>query len=76
MANPYRQFLDLIPGDVRMVGEVMSHNGDGTSSIELPEGDVIRARGTDVPVGQKAFVLNGKVDGPAPDYSSLISFEI
>jgi hypothetical protein len=76
MANPYKQFLDLIPGPVRLVGEVLGHNADGTSSIALPEGDVIRARGIDVAAGRKAFVLNGKVDGPAPDYSGLVGFEI
>jgi len=48
------------------VGEVLSHNSDGTSSVELPSGDVLRPRGQAVAVGLQAFVRNGEVTGQAP----------
>ena len=67
MANLYTQFLKLIPREVQTVGEVTRHNADGTSDLQLPSGETIRARGQTVAVGQKAFAQGGKVTGQAPD---------
>ncbi|MEQ6916562.1 hypothetical protein [Halomonas aquatica] len=43
--NLYRQFLELIPHDPLLVGEVTSHNSDGTSTLQLSGGGTLRARG-------------------------------
>lgn len=64
--NIWRRFRDLIPSDPLQMGEVLSHNADGTSSIELPGGAVVRARGQGVPIGTNAFVRGGVVEGEAP----------
>jgi hypothetical protein len=64
--NLYRQFLDLIPRDPMFVGEVIEHHSDGTSTLQLPGGGMIRARGQEVAVGERAFVQGGAVLGEAP----------
>ncbi len=71
MRNLYRQFLELIPHDPLQVGEVTSHNSDGTSTLQLPGGGLLRARGQGVAVGLKAFVRAGEVKGEAPDLQDV-----
>lgn len=71
MANPYSMFKSLIPNAPLLVGEVIS--SDGTShTIRLPDNGVIVARGS-ASVGDKVFVRDGVVEGPAPtlDYYSI-----
>jgi hypothetical protein len=64
--NLYRQFLQLIPRDPLLVGQVTSHHSDGTSTLALPGGGTLRVRGQGVAVGLKAFVQAGEVKGEAP----------
>lgn len=64
--NLWRKFKELLPSDPLLAGAVASHNADGTSSITLPDGSLIRARGQGVAVGLMAFVRAGLVEGPAP----------
>ncbi|WP_019024047.1 MULTISPECIES: hypothetical protein [unclassified Thioalkalivibrio] len=65
--NLYRQFQRMIPRDPLLVAEVVSHNADGSSTLETPAGGIIRARGTDVAVGSNAYVQGGRVIEEAPD---------
>jgi hypothetical protein len=67
MANLAKLLEAVIPKSPRYVGTVTTHNGDGTSNVELPAGGVLRVRGQAVAVGEKAFVQDGKIDGAAPD---------
>jgi len=65
--NPWKRFIGLLPGGTRTVGTVASINTHaGTSTITLRNGSQMTARGTGVPVGQKAFVVDGQVMGQAP----------
>lgn len=64
--NVYKAFLDLIPADPQLVGKVLSHNADGTSTIQFPDGRTLRVQGQDVAVMSNAFVRGGRVQGPAP----------
>lgn len=65
--NPWKRFIGLLPGGSRTVGEVLSiSTATGTSIIELRNGVQIAARGVDVAVGLKAFVVDGVITGPAP----------
>jgi hypothetical protein len=66
MANVWTQFKKLLPSDAILAGQVTAHNTDGTSTITLPDGSQIKALGTSVTVGQRAFVRAGEVLGPAP----------
>ncbi|CAM3306474.1 hypothetical protein [Halomonas lysinitropha] len=70
--NLYRQFLDLIPRDPMFVGEVIQHHPDGTSTLQLPGGGNLRARGQGVAVGLKAFVQAGEVKGEAPALTDVV----
>lgn len=65
--NLWRQFEGLLPSRTKLIGTVSAHNGDGTSTIDLPEGGSLRAIGIDVPIGDKAYVQEGRVIGPAPN---------
>ena len=46
------------------VGHVVAASG-GLTTVMLPGGGVIQARGV-ATVGQRVFVLDGAIDGPAP----------
>lgn len=63
--NVYRQFLDLMPQRPLQVGTVTATDGD-TSTIELPGGGVLQARGSE-PLGTRVFVRDGVIESTAPD---------
>lgn len=67
MRNIYREFLDLIPGGVLDVGDVVAV-GTGVATVLLPGGGILQARGQ-ATVGQRVFVMDGVVQGPAPALS-------
>ena len=65
--NLLRRFQSLVPAPAPLlVGEVLSHNLDGTSTLQAPDGAVYRARGQQVLVGAMAWVRGGAVEGEAP----------
>lgn len=66
--NPWKRFIGLLPGGERTVGTVVSINdASGISIIQLRNGTEIAARGTDVPQGSRAFIVDGQITGPAPE---------
>lgn len=67
MSNPYKALLGLLPQRPLQVGTVQSADA-GVAIVELPGGGVIRARG-DATVGQRVFVRDGAIEGPAPTLS-------
>jgi hypothetical protein len=67
----FLRLRELTAGPPLLVGEVVTINGDGTSTITLPTGGEIRARGTSVSVGNNAFVRNGVIEGAAPSLSTV-----
>lgn len=62
--NVFRQFIDLLPARPLQVGTVTATDGD-VSTIELPGGGVLRARGSE-PLGANVFVRDGVIEGVAP----------
>ena len=62
--NLQKRFLALIPDAPLLVGEVLAV-GDGIAQIELPGGGLVHARG-EATVGQRVFVRDGAIEGPAP----------
>lgn len=65
--NPWKRFEALLPGGQRAVGTVTAINQvSGISTIQLRNGTEITARGVDVPVGGKTFIVDGHITGPAP----------
>ncbi|MDG9925006.1 MULTISPECIES: hypothetical protein [unclassified Pseudomonas] len=72
--NPWKKFINLLPGGRRAVGEVISvSTATGSSVVELRNGTQILVLGVSVPVGSLAFVLDGQITGPAP---SLPQYDI
>lgn len=65
--NPLQQIIGLLPpAPALLVGQVTAHNGDGTSTVDLPGGRTLRARGQSVAIGLQAFVRGGLIEGEAP----------
>lgn len=64
MANLLKEFQSLLPGSPLLVGDVLSVTAN-IATIELPDGAQITARGS-ATVGQRVFVRDGMVEGPAP----------
>jgi hypothetical protein len=65
--NIWTQFLNLLPSYALLAGEVVAQYADGTSLVLLPDGATIKALGTSVAIGVKAFVRGGEIVGPAPN---------
>lgn len=77
--NLFSRLKALLPAPPVWVATVVAHNADGTSTLELPTGvagsvvapglstgPTLLARGVGVPVGERAFVRAGVIEGPAP----------
>ena len=63
MRNPFAEFKALLaPGPVQ-VGEVIAYAG-GVATVQVPGGGTLRARG-EATVGQRVFVRDGAIEGPA-----------
>lgn len=69
--NVWKQFEALLPADPLLVGEVIAHNPDGTSTVRLPGAQIIQVQGQAVPVGNRAFVQSNRVQGEAPSLTTL-----
>ncbi|MFN7817805.1 MAG: hypothetical protein ACK5OQ_16370 [Burkholderiales bacterium] len=62
--NLFKVFKSLIPEPPLQVGDVIATD-NGTVLIELPGGGILQARG-DAMVGDRVFVRDGVIEGPAP----------
>lgn len=69
--NLWKRFQDLIPHDPLLVGTVLAHHADGTSTVELLGGGTLRVRGQDVAIGTAAWVRAGVIEGEAPTLSQV-----
>lgn len=67
MSNLWKRLQGLTQEDPLLVGTVQAHNPDGTSTLILLDGGVLRAAGQSVAVNGKAFVRAGRIEGEAPD---------
>lgn len=65
--NLYRQFLELLPKQPTLAGEITAIQGDGRAVILLPGGGYILAPAEGRQVGEKVFVKDGVITGQAPD---------
>lgn len=78
--NLFQRLRELVPLPPVLVGKVLEHHSDDTSTVEIPgalpvkgyagnvaTGSLIRPRGTTVPVGKNAFVRAGVIETQAPD---------
>ncbi len=75
----FQRLRGLLPQPPVIVGTVLAHHDDDTSTVLIPGagqvsygggiavGSLIRPRGKTVPVGKKAFVRAGVIETQAPD---------
>lgn len=73
LRNPYKAFLDLLPGRPLEVGTVVAVAGE-VATVELPGGGRLQARGQTTP-GARVFVRDGLIEGSAPTLT-YISAEV
>lgn len=64
MPNAFREFMALMPDQPLEVGDVTAIEAS-VAMIQLPGGGVVHARGQ-ATVGQRVFVRDGVIEGPAP----------
>lgn len=65
MPNLWRQFQDLLPTSVTLIGTVVATHADHTVSVQLLDGGLLRAAGT-AAEGTRVFVRDGRLEGVAP----------
>ena len=65
--NPWKAFQGLLPRSRRIVGTVIGHNANGTSTITLRDGSPITVEGQGVVVGKKALVENRAIVRELPN---------
>ncbi|MGD7164785.1 hypothetical protein, partial [Ralstonia pseudosolanacearum] len=64
MPNLWRQFEDLLPDAPLLVGAVVTRHNDGTVTVQLLGGGLVRVTGAGEP-GDRLFVRGSEVVGPA-----------
>ena len=65
MANLFTQFLALLPKESLEVGTVIAATATG-ATVQLMGGGIVQARG-EATLGQRVFVRDGLIEGPAPE---------
>ena len=62
----WKNFEQFIAPDPVEIGTVTAHRTDGYSAVQLPSGETIYARGTQVAVNANAYIQAGVIQGDAP----------
>lgn len=70
--NIAKRLLELLPQNPVLIGDILSHHEDNTSTVVYPDGSTQRVRGVIVAVGQPAFVRNGVVEQAAPARTAVV----
>ena len=71
--NLWEKFKGILPDSPRQVVTISSHNIDGTSTVTTASGGTMKALGTEIAVGEQAYVQDGVVLDAAPD---LVHYDI
>lgn len=68
MPNLWRRFADLLPHSITLLATVAQLHNDGTATVTLLDGGVLRARlgGINCTAGVRVFVRDGQIEGVAP----------
>lgn len=68
MPNLWSQFAALLPQSPLLLGAVAAYHNDGTVTISLPDGGLLRvsAGNSTAAIGARVFVRDGIITGDAP----------
>lgn len=58
--------FEQLSGDPLQVAVVLEHNADGTSTVQFPNGSLLKVMGQGVAEGGYAFIRGGEIRGEAP----------
>jgi hypothetical protein len=73
----WAQFRGLLPRAPLLLVEVISHDTDGSSIVQLPgTTSQFKARGTQVAEGDFAFVRDGVIENEAPAVTLGLDLEV
>lgn len=72
MSNLVAFIQSLAAQPALQVAKVVGINSDNTSTVEYADGSLQRMRGTNVTVGQPAFVRAGLIEGVAPALTPFV----
>ncbi|MCB1809991.1 MAG: hypothetical protein KDJ99_33905 [Candidatus Competibacteraceae bacterium] len=68
MANLWAEFQALFTQSPTWIGTVVQHIGSDYSNVQLINGgSLIRAKGQSIAIGQRCYVKDGEIIGPAPN---------
>ena len=70
--NPWLKFKALLQGEGRAVVNVISNNGDGTSTVQTRSGVNIKVKGEGVAAGSKAMIEGGELRYEVPNLTSSV----
>jgi hypothetical protein len=70
MPNLWRQFQDLLPTNVTLIGTVVTTHADHTVSVQLLDGGLLRVAGAPAD-GTRVFVRDGRIEGEAPELPQI-----
>lgn len=68
-----RELLNL--NSRAIYAQVIQTPSNGTTKLQSPDGRIYKARGTGIPVGSYALIVDGKLDRPMPAYG-VQSFQV
>ena len=70
MPNIWKQFKDLLPTQATLIGIVATLHSDGTASVQLLGGGLLRVIGS-AAENTRVFVRDGRITGQAPDLEQI-----
>jgi hypothetical protein len=70
MPNLWKQFQDLLPTQATQIGTVVTIHSDGTVSVQLLGGGILRVIGA-AAENARVFVRDGRITGVAPDLEQI-----
>lgn len=74
--NIFRRLLELLPSEPVLVGSISAAHADGTATVQLPGGALLRVRNPLAqPLGAAVYLQGGAVIGDAPQLP-VIEMEI
>lgn len=73
--NEWAKLKQLIPDLPTLAGQLITNNGDGTATLKLIDGGLLRVGGSGT-TNQWYHTKNGKIDGTAPIYSGASVIDV